>query len=354
MASDQPLRLTGIEALADFAQSPFAVEDASPPTPAIIVDVGAQATDLSPDAVAAVRLLPIPIIAVATSALARAESVRAVTDIVLCESSTPASERADTRIDVRVDDVEQALDELADKIRASGAAAHTLTLLLRNGTSSRADGLMLESLAYSTLMSGATYRRWLAGRTPTPVEHGDEPVVVTATDDELVIELNRPDRHNAFNAAMRDGLVDALRVGAADARRTITISGRGPSFCSGGDLDEFGTTPDLAAAHLIRMTRSPARLISQLAERTTVHLHGSCYGAGIELPAFAGTLIAHPKTRFCLPEVGFGLVPGAGGTISVPRRIGRHRTLWWAISGAAIDTAVASAWGLIDEIRTDH
>jgi enoyl-CoA hydratase/carnithine racemase len=56
---------------------------------------------------------------------------------------------------------------------------------------------------------------------------------------------------------------------------------------------------------------------------------------------------------FELPEVGMGLVPGAGGTVSLPRRIGRQRTAWLALSGARLDADTALAWGLVDEIRRD-
>jgi enoyl-CoA hydratase/carnithine racemase len=49
-----------------------------------------------------------------------------------------------------------------------------------------------------------------------------------------------------------------------------------------------------------------------------------------------------------LPEVGMGLIPGAGGTVSIPRRIGRHRTAWLALTGNTIDAGTALAWGLAD------
>ena len=61
-------------------------------------------------------------------------------------------------------------------------------------------------------------------------------------------------------------------------------------------------------------------------------------------------MLAHPNTTFRLPEVGFGLVPGAGGTVSVTRRCGRYRTAWWAISGDLLDAETALAWNLIDRI----
>src|SRR5207302_4153330 len=135
--------------------------------------------------------------------------------------------------------------------------------------------------------------------------------------------LNRPHVHNAFSTRLRDALIDGLQVALADdAVQRVVIDGAGPSFCSGGDLDEFGTFPDPAQAHLIRLSRNAGRMLADLAARVEVHLHGACMGAGIELPAFAGRVVAAPDTVLGLPEVGLGLVPGAGGTVSLPRRIG--------------------------------
>jgi enoyl-CoA hydratase/carnithine racemase len=83
----------------------------------------------------------------------------------------------------------------------------------------------------------------------------------------------------------------------------------------------------------------------------TVELHGACVGAGVEIPALAGRVFATPDTRVRLPEVAMGLIPGAGGTASLPRRIGRHRTAWLGLVGAWLDATTALAWGLVDEIR---
>jgi len=93
-----------------------------------------------------------------------------------------------------------------------------------------------------------------------------------------------------------------------------------------------------------------AALLAALAPRVHAFVHGACVGAGTELPAFAGTVHAREDAAFALPEVGMGLIPGAGGTASVPRRIGRHRAAWLAITGATLDTSTALVWGLVDEI----
>jgi enoyl-CoA hydratase/carnithine racemase len=168
--------------------------------------------------------------------------------------------------------------------------------------------------------------------------------------DRLLVTLDRPDRHNAFSAAMRDGLLAALDVALADPSLRVELTGEGPSFCSGGDLDEFGTAADPATAHLVRTQASAARAMAALAARTTVRLHGACMGAGIELPAFAAHVTCAPDALLALPELPLGLLPGAGGTVSLPRRIGRQRTALLALSGQPIDAATALEWGLVDEL----
>ncbi|MDE0578560.1 MAG: enoyl-CoA hydratase/isomerase family protein, partial [bacterium] len=164
--------------------------------------------------------------------------------------------------------------------------------------------------------------------------------------------LNRPERHNAFSAEMRDGLVEQLRAAWADPTLDgIVLDGTGPTFCSGGDLAEFGTTPDPGTAHRVRSVRSAAFWIDRLAAKTRAMVHGTCVGAGVELPAYAHDVAAHPDTTFRLPEVAMGLVPGAGGTVSIARRIGRQRLGYFALTNTEIDTTTALSWGLIDRIE---
>jgi enoyl-CoA hydratase/carnithine racemase len=129
----------------------------------------------------------------------------------------------------------------------------------------------------------------------------------------------------------------------------VVLCGEGPSFSAGGDLDEFGAAADVGWAHLIRTARSPVRGVHDLGGRITARVHGACVGAGIEVSAAAARLVARPGARFRLPEVSMGLIPGAGGTASIPRRIGRHRACYMAISGDDIDLGTALAWGLVDE-----
>lgn len=71
------------------------------------------------------------------------------------------------------------------------------------------------------------------------------------------------------------------------------------------------------------------------------------------MAAFAGTVIAAPGTFFRFPEVRMGLVPGAGGTVSVPRRIGRWRAAWLMLTGERLSAEAALRWGLVDRLTDD-
>lgn len=265
---------------------------------------------------------------------------------------------------VVVDDVDRSLDVLSTQVANSAEAAIALCQVLRLGITHHGDvsrALFDESLAYSTLQSGPGFAAWLAspGERAFPClrdgeEVGEEEAQTVTVDrqgDVMSLTLNRPQVRNALDARMRDGLAAALAVAVADPSiRSVHLRGAGSAFCAGGDLSEFGTAPDPMAAHLVRTTRSPARLLARIATRTTAHLHGACIGAGIELAAFCHRVIAAPDTFIQLPEVGFGLIPGAGGTASLPLRIGRHRACWLGLTGAGLDTPTAVEWGLVDAV----
>jgi hypothetical protein len=253
--------------------------------------------------------------------------------------------------DVIVEDPSGAAD-IVRAVDRNPLAATSLAMLLRGGLRRTvAEGLVAESSTYSLLQAGPEHRAWLASQSRKAREPDEgSPVRVRLVGHQLHITLDRPQKRNAYNAATRDALLDALAVAASDPSVDVVIDGEGPSFCSGGDLDEFGTLADPATAHVLRLARSAARAMHELASRVVVNVHGACIGAGIELPAFAARIVAREDATFALPEVSMGLVPGAGGTVSIPRRIGRHRAAWLALTGQRIDALTALAWGLVDEV----
>ncbi len=249
---------------------------------------------------------------------------------------------------------EEELALVLARVAAKPLASMTLVQLLRhNAGCTVTDGLLAESLAYSTLQSGPEFTAWLAGQETRQggAESEDEAVLVSREASRLNVELNRPGRRNAFSRAMRDAMVAALDLARRDQDiEEVVVSGRGADFCSGGDLAEFGTLDDPASAHAVRSTRNVGRMIDGMRQRVSFRLHGACVGAGIELPAFAGRVVASEDSYFELPELAMGLVPGAGGTVSIMRRIGRQRLGYMAVTGNRVPAALALAWGMIDEI----
>lgn len=240
--------------------------------------------------------------------------------------------------------------ELRAAVEARPHAATVAALLLRHLPDEPHAAFHLESAAYATLQAGPEHRAWLEQR-GRRVRNDTDPRVRLDGGDPVTITLTRPRLHNLLDHRGRDELSDAFRtVALGDPDIGVRWRADGPSFCAGGDPAEFGTVADPVAAHLIRAAASPAPALAAIRHRVEVHVHGACVGAGIELAAQAERVVAHPETRFRLPELTMGLVPGVGGTWSIGRRIGRQRLLAWLLLDLDVDAPTALDWGLIDAI----
>lgn len=270
---------------------------------------------------------------------------------------TLTEDSVDDRRVVTVPSVAAAKEELVQRVDRWPQAAAVCDDVLRSFDPAAPTwgGLLTESLAYSTLQSGREFRNWLARRGPASSPQSPDPVLVERQGDSLSILLNRPARHNAFSTDMRQALLEALAIAQLDTSvHRVLLAGNGPSFCSGGDLAEFGSFEDPPSAHFARTRQSPARVLDELAARLAeglqARVHGQVLGSGLEMAAFCGQVVADREANFGLPELSLGLIPGAGGTVSIPRRIGRWRTAYLVLSGCTITTTTAREWGLVDAI----
>ena len=271
---------------------------------------------------------------------------------------TLTEDDCDDRRAVKVPAVSHALAELTGRCqrwpRASAVCDDVLRSIDPDGPTR--PGVITESLAYSTLQSGPEFARWLAERGPAAVPDIPDPVQADRDGDRLHVRFNRPQRHNAFSTDMRAALLEALDVARLDRSITeVVLTGNGASFCSGGDLAEFGTFADPASAHLARTRYSPALVLDELTARLgrncRAEVQGQVLGSGLEMAAYCGWVQVHPASVLGLPELSLGLIPGAGGTVSITRRIGRWRTAYLVLSGRTIDSATALRWGLVDEVQ---
>ena len=335
-ADTMPPLLT-LPELAARCTTPWGLEEYSPAQQHnyLLLDISAADGQVSGDQmaslVARLRQLPCPVIAV--GARASATLLRGI-DVVVGSVQEAASMRKN-------------IDE-------QPLAAMTLVQLLRhNEEVSALQGLFAESLAYASLQGSIArgdLSKKVAAQTAAYPEPG-EVILVERRADVLHLVLNRPLHRNAYSARMRDALYEALLLLKMDrGLQRAVIRGEGRCFCSGGDLAEFGAAPNASIAHAIRSSRDVGKLMLDLGPQLEVRLHGACIGAGVELPAFAGRVVADSNTFIQLPEIKLGLLPGAGGTVSILRRVGRQRAAYLALSARRINAATGLEWGLIDEI----
>ena len=155
-------------------------------------------------------------------------------------------------------------DEVVRAFNRAPLAAVSAAMLLRRPEQGTFAGLVAESTTYSMLQGGPEFRDWRAAHPRQPAGDEHPPRVRVQREGKVTeVVLTRADRHNALDVAMRDQLHAAL-VEAGGGDGPILVRGDGPSFCSGGDLDEFGTFPDPVITHVIRLQRSLASVFDAL------------------------------------------------------------------------------------------
>jgi enoyl-CoA hydratase/carnithine racemase len=166
-----------------------------------------------------------------------------------------------------------------------------------------------------------------------------------------IVTLNRPERLNAYDTAMRDGLYAALRAVEDDPRvRAVILCGNGRAFCSGGDVAEFGTAPSPSRAREIRWLRDVWGTLWNLRAISIAAVQGLAVGGGFEMALLCDQCVASHDARFALPETGLGMIPGVGGTQTLPRLLGSGRALDLVLSGRWLDARAAQRLGLVAQL----
>ena len=167
-------------------------------------------------------------------------------------------------------------------------------------------------------------------------------VTVSVVDAVAVVTIDNPPV-NTITAQLRAGLFTAVdTIRARPDVRAVVITAAGSTFCSGADISEFSGPPKEEEF------RDLFGRIDALPVPVVVGLHGVVLGGGLELALACHYRVAQPGTRFGLPEVTLGIIPGAGGTQRMPRLIGVEKTLELILAGRPVDTAAALNLGFID------
>ncbi len=253
---------------------------------------------------------------------------------------------------------------IAQRVLRHRNAALVLDELLRVvPRGSVTSGLIAEAQAYSLLLTGVEYRTWALGRRsdrrpPAPPATGaDQVMSVTRVRDELQVTLDWRRARFAADPAAPVGMdhtvrrmLAALLRSVPDDVNLIELRGAGPDFCPDcrPDVPPAGDPP---TAHLRRRAAGLAHAAHRAHDRLIVYVDGRCVGSGLELAAFARRVQAGSNARFRMPQLEMGLIPGAGGTVSLTKRIGQWRTAYLLLSGAWIDAETAWRWGLVDGVE---
>lgn len=166
------------------------------------------------------------------------------------------------------------------------------------------------------------------------------------------LTLNRPDKLNAFNAALGRALIEALDAAAAEPQaRAVLLTGAGRAFCAGQDLDERDPRkadgpPDLGAT-LEGVYNPIVRRLRALEKPVICAVNGVAAGAGANLALACDLVLAARSARFIQAFAKIGLVPDSGGSWLLPRLMGEARAKALALTAEPLPAAQAAEWGLI-------
>ena len=166
----------------------------------------------------------------------------------------------------------------------------------------------------------------------------------------LIITLNRPDKLNAFNQAMHEGLAAGLKDAREPEVRAVVLTGAGRGFCVGQDLTEFKEAPGDIGSRLRAQYHPNVLAIRRLEKPVIAAVNGAAAGAGLSFACACDIRLAADSASFVPAFINVGLVPDSGGTFFISRLLGASRAFEWLASGRKLSAAEAHAWGLVSEV----
>jgi enoyl-CoA hydratase/carnithine racemase len=168
-----------------------------------------------------------------------------------------------------------------------------------------------------------------------------------------VVTINRPERRNALSRDIwleLSNLLDDLR--ADPETRGLIVTGAGNrAFAAGADVAELVDRAPLVA--LDGLVQKILLQLSDLPWPTIAALNGHALGGGWELALACDLRVAAPHARVGFPEVGLGIIPGAGGTLRLLQHVGVGRAMEWILTSRLLDAHEAASYGLINKVVDD-
>lgn len=167
----------------------------------------------------------------------------------------------------------------------------------------------------------------------------------------LCLTLNRPDVLNAINSVMMEELFRFWGEVSALSYRCIVITGQGDSaFCAGADLKERYQLSETLWREQHAVLQQAILAMNACTIPIVAAVNGVAFGGGLELALSADFIYAANTARFAMPEVKLGLMPGAMGTVHLPRACGLRRAKELALTGKPFSAEEAFAWGIVNQL----
>jgi enoyl-CoA hydratase/carnithine racemase len=163
----------------------------------------------------------------------------------------------------------------------------------------------------------------------------------------LTITINRPDQRNAVNAAVAQGIADAVeRLDGEPDLSVGVLTGAGKGFCAGMDLKAFvtGERPHVPGRGFAGIVERPA------AKPMIAAIEGFAVAGGLEIALACDLIVASRGARLGIPEVKRSLVAAGGALMRLPRALPRNVALEMALTGDPIDAERAHALGLVNRL----
>ena len=167
-----------------------------------------------------------------------------------------------------------------------------------------------------------------------------------------IITLSRPDKRNSLTRIMFDQLSEAVDSVRGDNKvRVVVIRGEeGSGFCAGDDLAELVRIDPAGIRDFLSMAQGIFTSLEALPVPVIAAASGHVLGGGLELALSCDIILASAGTELGLPEMNLGLIPGLGGTIRLPRRVGLGKAREMVFSGRLLDASEAQAVGLVEAV----
>lgn len=164
-----------------------------------------------------------------------------------------------------------------------------------------------------------------------------------------LLELNRPEKRNALSNATLQEIADRLQNLEADAAvKAVVMTGNLQCFAAGADLNELAQLDVVSIQQDLRPQLW--KRIDEFSKPLIMAVNGYALGAGFELALHGDIVLTGDNAQFALPEIGLGMLPGAGGTQRLARLVGQQLAMRWAMTGEMIPAQTAMQHGISSQI----